>query len=216
MSYQYTKLTPVIYGWPTILFGAAIGLLLSVLLSFLRPLEYSSVTRILITQELGAVDAYTASRSAERIADDLANVVYTSTFYDKVMEAPFDIDESYFPTDDKKKREAWEKAVTISVTRGTGLLTITAYHTDVAQAEQIARGVAGVLTSEGWTYTSGGNITVKVVDEPLDSKWPVRPNILINAFSGFVLGALGGVGYILIQTERMKRRHQFIHDSDPT
>lgn len=214
MSYSYTKLTPVIYGWPTIFFGAAIGLLLSVLLSFVRPLEYSSVTRLLITQELGAVDAYTASRSAERIADDLANAVAYEDFYAKVMASSGTIDESYFSTDPKKRHDQWEKAVSISVTRGTGLLAITAYHTDVTQAENIARAVASVLTQEGWTYTSGGNITVKVVDTPLNSKWPVRPNILINAFSGFVLGSLAGVGYILIQAERLKRRHQFIHEED--
>jgi capsular polysaccharide biosynthesis protein len=130
------------------------------------------------------------------------------------MASDFNIDENYFPTDSKKKRSAWEDAVTISVTRGTGLLTITAYNTDVVQAEQIATAVAHVLTAEGWTYTSGGNITVKVVDEPLNSNWPVRPNILVNAFSGFILGALAGIGYVLIQVERMKRRHQFIHDEE--
>lgn len=212
MSYHYTKLTPVLYGWPTIFFGAAIGLLLSVLLSFLRPLEYSSTTRILITQQLGTVDAYTASRSSETIADDLATAVYYDDFFKQVMETDYDIDQSYFPEDKKKLRDLWERNVVTSVTRGTGLLTITAYHTNVQQAEEISQAVASVLTAEGWNFTSTPNITVKVVDDALNSKWPVRPNILINAFSGFILGALGGVGYILIQTERMKRRHQFIHE----
>lgn len=81
MAYRYAKLTPLLNGWITILLCGVVGMALAILLSFLRPLEYSSTTRILITQELGAVDAYTASRSAERIADDLASIVYTSTFF---------------------------------------------------------------------------------------------------------------------------------------
>jgi len=212
MAYNYTRLTPVASGWPTIFLLSAIGLLLGVLLSFLGPLEYSSTTRILITQELGAVDAYTASRSVERIADDLAAAVYTTKFRDDVLSGDFNVDLSFFPEDDTKLRKKWEKAVNTSVLRSTGFLTIKVYHPQIDQAEIIALAVAKVLEQEGWTYTSGGNITVQLVDEPLNSNWPVRPNVLVNAFSGFILGAIAGVGYILIQVERVSRRHQLIHE----
>ena len=211
MSYKYTQLTPLIYGWPKVLLFAALGLTAAVLLSFLQPLEYSSTTRILITQELGVVDAYTASRSAERIADDLSSVVYTSTFFDKVMNSGFLIDQNYFSTDPIKRRAKWEKTISASVSRSSGLLAIKAYHTDVQQAQEIAQAVAYVITTQGWTYTSGGNITVQVVDDPLNSRYPVRPNIPVNALSGFFLGTLAGVAYILIQSDRLRRRHQLVH-----
>lgn len=207
----YTRVTPLIAGWPTIFLMAAVGLLLGVLLSFIGPLEYSSTTRILITQELGAVDAYTASRSVERIADDLATAVYTTKFRESVFEDST-IDLSYFPEDEERLRNRWEKAISTSVLRSTGFLTIKAYHPDVNEAEKLSLAVAEVLTQEGWTFTSGGNITVQLVDEPLNSRWPVRPNILVNAFSGFILGAIAGIGYILIQVERVSRRHQILHD----
>ncbi len=212
MSYNYNKITPVISAWPTILLLSAIGLLLGVLLSFLRPLEYSSTVRILITQELGTVDAYTASLSVERIADDLSDIVYTTSFFDKVMATDYDIDQSYFPNDETKRRNKWERVITTSVSRSSGLLTLKAYHTNVSQAENIALAVAHVLITEGWTYTSGSDITVQLVDESLNSNWPVRPNILVNAFSGLILGVLAGIGYTLIQVERIKRRHQLIHE----
>lgn len=214
MAYRYAQLTPLLSGWVTILLSGVIGIALAVGLSFLRPLEYSSTTQILITQELGAVDAYTASRSAERIADGLASAVYYSTFFDKVMASGYDIDPTYFSDDAIKLRDQWEKTVTAAVSRSSGSLSITAYHPDVDQAEQIAQAVAYVLTTEGWTYTSGGSITVQVVDEPLNSRYPVRPNLLINGFSGLALGLLGGAGYILIAAERTRRRHQFMHDED--
>lgn len=212
MAYRYAQLSPLLNGWLTIVLAGVIGAAIAILLSLLRPLEYSSTTRILITQELGAVDAYTASRSAERIADDLASVVYTSTFFDKVMSSGYAIDSSYFSDDEIKRRTEWQDAVSASVSRSSGLLSITAYHTDVDQAEELATAVAYVLTTEGWTYTSGGNITVQVVDAPLNSRYPVRPNLLVNGFSGLVLGLLGGAGYLLIGAERMRRRHQFMHD----
>jgi len=199
-------------GWSTIVLFAVVGLVLAVVFSFLRPLEYSSTVRLLITQNVGTVDAYTAARSAERIAEDLATITYTTSFYDKVMSAGYGIDESYFPEDDYKRRKKWNKMVNTTVARGTGLLTIKAYHTDIAQAEQIAHAIAFVLTNEGWTYTSGVNITVRLVDTPLNSRWPMRPNIPANAFSGFVLGGLAGALYLMIQAERMRRRHQLVHE----
>ncbi|HBD04940.1 TPA: hypothetical protein DCZ32_00595 [Candidatus Uhrbacteria bacterium] len=194
-----------------IIFFAVFGLLLALLFSFLRPLLYSSTVRLLVIQQLGTVDAYTAGRSAERIADDLATAVYTTDFYELVMASGLGIDKNYFGTDEIKKRKKWGEAVSTSVSRGSGFLTIKVFHEDVSQAEQIGRGVASVLTTEGWKYTGGGNITISLVDAPLNSRWPVKPNIPANAFSGLVLGLLAGSGYVLLREQTNDRRHQVMH-----
>ncbi len=212
MANEYLHFPPIIHKWPTVLLIAVIGLSLGVGLSFLRPLEYTSTVRLLVTQRLGAVDAYTASRSAERIADDLASIIYTSTFFDKVIDANVDIDKTYFAGTERKQREKWSDAITTSVSRNSGLLTIHVYHTDTGQGEMIARSIAIVLEEEGWNYTSGGNLSIQMVDEPLNSRWPVRPNILMNGFSAMILGAIASIGYLLIEYERKRRRHQLIHE----
>lgn len=209
---QHNQFTPVIANWPRILFYASIGLVLAVLLSLVRPLEYSATTRIGITQELGSADAYTASRSAERIADNLSDAVYFTAVFNELLDAFPDIDESYFGSTEKKRREKWGNAINTSVTRGNGLLTIRVYHTNPEQARMIAGAVADYLAREGWRYTSGTGISIQVVDDVLLSTWPVRPNIPMNGFSGFLLGGLAGVGYILIQSERLRRRHQMIFE----
>lgn len=212
MSYKYLQLTPLLSGWPTVLLSAACGMVLAVLLSLIRPLEYSATTRILITQELGAVDAYTASRSAERIVDDLSGVLYTTDFFNKVMKAGYGIDQSFFSVDEIKRRKEWEEAVTASVSRSSGMLAIRAYHPDPSQAKEIASAVAHVYVTDGGSYISGGeNLTVQVVDDPLSSRYPVRPNLPINGFSGFFLGAITGAVYVYIQAERRRARHSLIH-----
>lgn len=192
---------------------ALLGLVVALLVSLLQPLKYSSTVRLLVRQDIGtAVDAYTASRSEERIAEDLATVVYTTTFFDDVINAGFSIDGTYFPEADYKRRREWSRTLDATVTRGSGFMTVSAYHTDVEQAEQVVRAVAFVLTQNAGDYTSGSNITVKLIDAPLNSRWPVRPNLLANGLSGLVLGGLFGIGFVLVQYEKLRRRHQLIHE----
>lgn len=200
------------FGWRTIFFSAVLGLILAVLLSFFQPLRYRSAVRVLITQNVGIVDAYTASRSSERIADDIATLIHTTSFYDAVMSAGFNIRQNYFPNDELRRRKLWKRTVQATVLRGTGLLEVDVYHTSVDQAEQIVRAIAFVLTTRGADFVSGGGLYVRLVDEPLNSRFPVKPNIPINAFTGFVLGGLCGVALVSLNAERLKRRHQLIHE----
>lgn len=197
----------------TIIAFAVAGTVLALLVSFVQPLKYSSTVRLLVMQDLGsATDAYTASRSEERIAENLSTIVYTTTFFDDVINSGFSIQDRYFPTQDYKKRREWAKTVDATIARGSGIMTISAYHQDVSQAEQIARAVAFVLTEEATNYVSGGNVQVKIIDAPLNSRYPVRPNIVANSVSGLVLGGLVGIAFVLLQYEKIRRRHQFVHE----
>lgn len=200
-------------GWKKISAFAFLGLAVALAVSFLQPLRYSSTVRLLILQEnASSLDAYTASRSTERLAENLATIVYTTSFFGEVMSAGFDIDQSVFPSREDKKRKTWGKMIDASVSRGNGLLTVSVYHTNASQAEQIVNAAAYILTQKADEYLSGSDVTVRVVDTALNSRWPAKPNIPANAFSGLVLGGLAGVGYVLLQTERVKRRHQLVDE----
>ena len=189
--------------WKTILLFAAVAGIFGAALSFLFPLQYSSTMRLLlIQQQLSTVDPYTAIKASERIADNLGQIVYTTSFFDKVMNAKFNIDQSYFETDESKRRKQWSDMIDTQVIRGTGMLVVIVYHPDKDQATQIARAIAFVLTTEGWQYVGGGDLQVKLVDEPLESRFPVRPNIPANAFMGFILGTIVGTGYVLSTVRR--------------
>jgi capsular polysaccharide biosynthesis protein len=215
MSRQpYEQFLPIITNWRKIVLFAFLGLVLALGLSLFRPLEYSAVTRIGITQDLGTVDAYTASRSAERIADNLAAAMYHSIVFNAILDRYAAIDSEYFGETQRQQRRRWERAISASVTRGNGLLTVRAYHANSEQAAILSRSVAEFIVSDGWRFSSGSGISMQIVDDVLVSRFPVRPNLLVNGASGFILGGLAGSLYILISFERLRRRNHLIFESE--
>lgn len=200
-------------GWFTISLFALLGLILALVVSFLQPLKYSSTMRVLVLQPAStSADAYTVSRSEERLAENLSNVIHSTTFFNQVLDSGFSIDQRTFPLEDAKRRRAWARTIDATVARGSGMMSLTAYHEDVRQARQIVQAVTQVLSVHAVEYTSATNLQIRPVDDPLDSRWPVKPNIISNALSGMVLGAFAGIAFLLAQTERIRRRHQLIHE----
>lgn len=204
--------------WKKVLGAALLVALLAALFSFARPLEYGATLRLLVIQRSSlGLDPYTAIRSAERVSEHLANVVYTSSFFEQVMSSEFDIDQSVFKRDERKRREQWGRMIETQIARGTGILTITAYHPQREQAERVASAIGSVLQTSGWTYVggSGADLQVRVVDAPLAGRWPARPPVGANAFGGLVLGAFLGIGYVIYRAEqerRLRHGHGFLHD----
>lgn len=161
-------------------------------LTFLRPLKYSAVTRLLLTQRAAfTLDPYTAIRSVELIGGNLADIVATSSFFEKILKTGYNIDQNYFPVNELQRRKAWLKTVEAYVIRGTGLLEIKIYHPDKEQASQIANAVVFLLNREGSDYM-GRDIGIRLVDSPLVSKYPVKPSVPLNILAGLVLGFLLG------------------------
>lgn len=182
--------------WNILLAFALIGAILGLVGSLLRPLQYSSTLSLLIVpRNVSTVDPYTALRSIDRIADNLSQVVYTSTFFDKVMARNTSLDQSQFSADETKKRKSWRKTILVTVNRGTGLMRVTAYHVRASQARALAESVANVLIAEGWQYV-GGDLEIKLVDTPLESRFPVRPSIPLMMASGALAGIIIGTLYV--------------------
>lgn len=187
-----------------LLVGLAIGVLAGAATLFL-PLSYRATLRLLITQRAAfTLDPYTAIRSTELIGDNLAHIVQTSTFFEKSLTSGYNIDTSYFTKDEIKRRHQWERTADANMVRGTGILEVNVYHPNRDQAVQIASAVAFLLSREGGDYV-GRDIQIRLVDAPLTSRFPVRPNIFGNMFSGFLGGIVVSAGYIIL--DHRKRRH---------
>ncbi len=180
--------------WKFIFLLSLICGLLGGLASLLMPLEYRSDAQVLIISKTRfGVDPYTVVKSAERVGDNVVKVMGTSDFYEKVFSLEeYALDNSKFEgkkITERVKRKRWKKALEPSMEYGTGVLNISTFNTNSNEATKLAAASARALELHGWEYV-GGDVTFKVVNDPITTKWPARPNLLLNALIGFLTGGL--------------------------
>ncbi len=179
-------------GWRPIVLAGIVFAVLSAIVSALLPLEYRAEADVLvISKSRYGVDPYTIVKSAERVGENLAEVMKTDDFYDKVLESQAEsLDVSRFENiPDQTRRRRWRQAVKAEVAYGTSVLQIQAYNEDPGAATALAAAVADTLASRGWEYV-GGDVDIRVVNRPAVSRYPVRPNIIMNILGGFIIGIL--------------------------
>jgi capsular polysaccharide biosynthesis protein len=173
-----------------------VGLVLAIGFSLVQPLRYSSSVRLLITYtNVTGLDPYTAVKSTERIAQNLSEIVYTSSFFNAVM-ADSSIDASYFPTDEISKRAKWRDTVETSVSAGTGVMTVTAYHPNRDQATAIVVRVAQEIANQAPNFF-GYSVRVQIIDDPLPSRFFAKPDFIQNAIFGALIGLLASSAWVL-------------------
>lgn len=201
---NYSQVLKKRWGFITIVTLAV--LLLSLAFTLIQPFKYKSEVKILVIQQTApGFDAYSASKSAERIGKNLAQIVYSSSFLSKILTSDFAIDKSFFPVEEDKKREFWGRTVAADVPSGSTILIVEVYHVDQKQAATIASAIAGVLTKDVDEYVGTGDVTLTVVDQPLTSNYPVQPNIVLNLVLGLVLGLFLAIAIVLVTyTEKVE------------
>jgi len=108
----------------------------TVVVSLFMPQQYRAQTRLLVIQHQSlSVDAYLASKSAEKIGKVLSEVVYSSSFFDEVWKAGFNIGSDWGNTA-KDRRKIWERSVSLNPIAQTSLIEVDTYHTDRVSVEQ--------------------------------------------------------------------------------
>lgn len=162
------------------------------------PRHYSATSQVLvITRDRTGVDPYTLAKSAELIGQNLAGVMLTSDFYTKVMnQAGTTFNKSVWSgLNDRTQRRTWQDNVKPAMAYSSNLLKITAYATTQDEAAKFTSALTDTLTSHGWEYI-GGDVILKVVDAPLVSRFPARPNFFLTTLAGLFLGALLGAVWV--------------------
>lgn len=195
MTISYLKLLKT--EWRTIFLITGGAVALSLILSLVQPFQYSAKTRLLVIPATGGMDAYSALKSAEAIGENISQIIYTTSFFDKVILEEKNIQNIWSP-DENKKRKQWQKMIKTEVIYGTGMVDITVYHKDKEQAALIASTIANVLAKEGRNYFGMPGLQITMVSSPLLSRYPVKPNLLLNIFMGLLLGLLGGIAFTII------------------
>jgi capsular polysaccharide biosynthesis protein len=174
--------------------------ILAILLTVVQPLRYGTESKLLIVQEYPrGTDPYVISKSNQTLSNILAEVVSSNTFFHEVMNSGFNIEKAYFKTEPKDQMEEWKKTVGARAHSDAGILVVNIYHTDRKQAEQLALAVNQVMRSKhGLFHGSPESVSIKVIDQPLTSDWPVKPNVILNLAGGLMLGFIFSLVYIYI------------------
>ena len=88
--------------------------------------------------------------------------------------------------------------VATQVASESGIMTVDVFYKDKTQAEIVSRAIASVLINDSAEYHGGGSsVVIKMVNTPLVSNYPVRPNIILNVFSALILGLILSSGYVI-------------------
>ena len=173
----------------------AIGILCGLIAggaSLAFPLKYRADAQVyILSQARFGVDPYTVIKSGERIAENLVQIMKTEDFYEKTKtETSYAVDWRYFENrEPREKKKLWENTIAPSVGYGTSILTVSAYHTDPNQAIAIAGATSNALVSKTTEYV-GGDVSIRLVNRPIVTPFPVKPNILFNALAGALIGIL--------------------------
>lgn len=168
----------------TIISVFLIFLVVGLLFLLTQDFKYGTKSKILVIQEgAGKVDPYSVSRSVEYLSDLFTKVVYSNSFFESVMKSDFDIDQSYFGETSNDMTKQWKKTVSAKALEDSGIIVISVYHKDSYQATQIALAINHVLITEHQNYHGlGDSVKINVIDQPVVSNYPVKPNLIYNFF----------------------------------
>lgn len=179
--------------------------LISVILTFVQPFKYASEARLLVVQNTPqGVDPYQINKANEYIADVLAKVIPTNSFFNEVMKSDFNINKTYFPEDPLRQLKKWKKTVRANSSNTGGIISISVLHPDKYQSSQIIKAVDSVIESNhAFYHGSGEQVSIRVIDQPFTSIFPVSPNIPFNLIAGVLFGLIFALSYIFLFPEEV-------------
>ena len=179
--------------WLTV-FGAVLFFDLLVIM----PPKYKANSSILVVQkQVEGQDIYSISKSAQYICQVLKEGIYSDSFFNKVIESPYQILTSDFPEKLKERRKEWKKDIEVKIVRDLGLMEINVFYSDKEKTEKLSMAITNVLeNNHDFYHGSGENIKLKVLNEPLVTEKPISINLWIGTFLGGLLGFLSSLFWI--------------------
>lgn len=187
----------------TIFIFVLLFMAIALILTLVQPLKYESRSKILVIQSFPeGTDPYAASRSNKYLSMVLAEVVKSDSFYNEVLNSGFEIDKNYFKKTGflaTSEFKAWEETVSARSVDDTGTIEIFTYHTDKHQASQIAKAVNYIFKTRNQNYHGAGDkVSIKSINDPQVSSFPVKPNIIVNLGLAIIFGLVFSFAYIYL------------------
>lgn len=190
--------------WLSVLTVTMVTFMVSAVFTFLQPMEYRSAFTVLLVEQNSSLDGYSASKSAERWTSSLAQLLNTGAFSDTLYKQMKDQEafkgNSLFSDDTQIRQESWKRHLATSTQPEAGLLTISVFQEDPKMAQDIATALSvNLISDKSREFIGGKDMSIKIVDYPLVSKRPVRPNIPVNLAAGILLGLAGSLAFFALR-----------------
>ena len=176
---------------------------LSFLFVIVSQKNFKSETELLISINQGEnQDFYLLSRSAEQIGKTIKESIYSETFIDSLMQTN-KINATFLPSDKKSKLESWKSMVKVDTNAGSGIIKIKVVGNDRNEVKNISEGMVEVLTGQNNFWGGNAeNIKIAAISGPILESNPGIITIFMAAVTGFVLGVLLNLLWILYKNSR--------------
>ncbi len=187
-----------ILRWRLIVTSLVICALIAFIISSLLPAKYQSDISMIVIQKQTEekVDAFSATKSAEFLSNILSNVIYTTSFFSSVQDAPFEVKRD-FAADPEEREKQWKKLIDVKKVNNTGILHISVRDVSRTTTEETAKAIAYILTTNSDEYHGGGDrVEVRLIDGPMTPLTPTVPHIWKNTGVGALFGIIIAVVFI--------------------
>lgn len=184
--------------WQMIAAMTVIFALIAFIVSVILPAKYQSDISMIVVQKQATekVDAFSATKSAEFLSNIFTQAIYTTSFFNAVQEAPFEVKRD-FSRDPEEREKEWDKLISVRKVNNTGIIHISVFEPSRSTAENTAKAIAYVLTTQGENYHGGGErVEVRLIDGPNTPLRPTVPRMLPNTIAGGAFGGLVAVIYV--------------------
>lgn len=178
-----------------------VSIMFVIVFSLAQTMKYSVKSRLLVVQNSAGADTYTLSKSNEYLGNLFAEIVYSSSFYDQVVGSNLEIDKNYFSGSYNQQIRKWKKTVETKAESDTGIINISVYHPNVSEAKKISLAINNILISNNQNYQGGQNVKINIIDQPLSSAYPAKPDILFNALMAAAISFFFSIFYIYVFPE---------------
>ena len=185
-------LVNLIKEWRLIVTSVIVCALIAFIISAILPAKYQSDIQMIVVQKQAddKVDAFSATKSAEFLSNIFAQAIYTTSFFNAVQDAPFEVRRD-FSHDPEQREKEWNKFINVKKVNNTGILKISIYDESRKTVEETANAVAYVLTTNSEEYHGGADrVEVRLIDGPNTPLRPTVPRVLPNTIGGALFGIL--------------------------
>lgn len=175
--------------------------------SLAQTIKYTVKSRLLVVQNTFNTDAYVLSKSNEYLGALFAEIVYSSSFYDQVLNSQYNVNKNYFSGTYSQQIKKWRNVVETKTQGNTGIIEINVYHPQSSEAKKIALAVNDILINKNQAYQGGQGVRLNIIDQPIASNYPNKPNLINNLLIALLASLLFALFYIYVFPEEKYSLH---------